>query len=306
MSPAAIPDPAPSPDATAPRADNLRGIMWMFFLAVSSTLLAAATKEVGRTLPAAEIAFFRMGIGALLVMPLMLRHGTAGFATRRIGGHFMRAALGIGGFVLSIYAISHMMLANAMALAFSTPLWLVVLSRLLLGERAGWVRAAATLTGFGGIVLIARPDVEITLAAVAAVAGAFLVALAMIELRKLSTTESTLKLIFYLQAFGALFTAPATILQWQSPDAFTWALLIGLGVSGPIPLVCQARAYTIGEPTAIAPVDYSRLPLAVLLGALFFGELPGPVAVTGMIVVVASILVISYNEHRARRRTAAA
>lgn len=299
----AAPTQAPAA-APPPISDNVRGMAWMLVTAFVLTVTSAIVKQLGQTLPVAEIVCFRMGLGALLILPVAVRGGWSGLATRRLRGHFWRAVTGIAAFVLVVYALSHLMLANATALGFSTPLWMIVVSRLTIGERAGWARGLATVVGFAGIVIIARPDVEITLPAIAALAGAFLVSLAMIQVRQLSATESPFKLAFYLQAFGALFTAPSTMLGWQSPTPGEWGLLLGVGLVGTIGLFCQARAYGSGEPTAVAPVDFTRLPFAVLIGAMFFGEWPDAVATAGMILVAASVLFISYREHRAKRRAA--
>jgi drug/metabolite transporter (DMT)-like permease len=282
--------------------DNVKGILWMLATAFLLTGTAAISKYLGRTLPVVEIVFFRMAVGALVMLPWLLRHGLRGLATRRLATHFWRSILGVGAFVLYIYAVSNMLLANAVALAFSTPLWMIVMSHLMLGERAGLARGLATVTGFIGILVIARPDVEISLPALAALASAFLLSIAMIYVKRLSATESPTKLAFYVQFFGAVFTAPSTALAWQAPSAIEWTWLTVIGVIGALGLVTQARAYAIGNPTAVTPVDFTRLPIAVLLGMVFFGELPDLWAFAGMALIVGAILFISRHE-RHRRRT---
>lgn len=126
----------------------------------------------------------------------------------------------------------------------------------------------------------------------------------MIAVKRLSTTESATKIAFYLQVFGMLFTAPNTALSWQTPTAFEWLLLAAIGVIGTLGLVTQARAYGLGEPTAVAPVDFTRLPLAVAIGILFFGEVPSASALVGMGLVAASIFLISRRE-RGRAKSSA-
>lgn len=293
---------AVSPPSGSPTlSDNLKGILWMLATAVLLTGTAAISKYLGRTLPVVEIVFFRMALGALVMLPWLLRHGPRGLATRRLATHFWRSILGVGAFVLYIYAVSNMLLANAVALAFSTPLWMIVMSHLMLGERAGLARGLATVIGFLGILVIARPDIEISLPAMAALASAFLLSIAMIYVKRLSSTESPTKLAFYVQFFGAVFTTPSTVLAWQAPTAVEWTWLIVLGVIGALGLITQARAYAIGNPTAVTPVDFTRLPIAVLLGMVFFGELPDPWAFAGMALIVGAILFISRHERHRRR-----
>ncbi|MDX9862510.1 MAG: DMT family transporter, partial [Rhodospirillales bacterium] len=194
----------------------------MLLTAFLLTATAAACKELGQRLPVVEIVFFRMALGALVMLPWLVRHGPSGLATRRLGAHLWRAILGVAAYLLYIYAVSNMLLANAVAMAFSTPLWMIVMSYLMLGERAGWARGIATAVGFSGILVIARPDIDISLPALAALTSAFLLSIAMIYVKRLSTTESATKLAFYAQFFGAIFTAPYTALTWTSPSSTEW------------------------------------------------------------------------------------
>ncbi len=292
------------PPSAAPLSDNIRGMLWMLLTAFLLTVAAAQAKHLGQNLPIAEIVCFRMALGVVFTLPWLVRRGIGGLATQRLRTHFWRAVLGIGSYVLYIYAISNMLLANAVALAFSTPLWMILVSRLTLGERAGWARGLATLVGFAGVLVIARPDVEISLPAVAALAGALLLSLAMISVKRLSATESSVKIAFYLQLFGLLFTLPNTVVSWVTPAPAEWLHLLALGVVGTIGLVTQARAYGTGAPTAVAPVDFTRLPLAVILGMMFFGELPEAIAFAGMALILAAIFYISRQERRASKSSA--
>lgn len=289
------PEPAGRPALSA----NVQGILWMLLTAFLLTATAAVSKHLGRGgLPVIEIVFFRMAVGALATLPWLLRDGVRGFATQRLATHFWRAILGVGSFVLYIYAVNNMLLANAVALAFSTPLWMIVMSHLMLGDRAGLARGGATVVGFIGILVIARPDVEISLPALAALTSAFLLSLALIYVKRLTATEAPAKLAFYVQFFGTLFTLPPAVLAWQAPTTLEWAWLLALGLFGSIGQVCQARAYGVGATTAVAPVDFTRLPIAVILGMIFFGELPTVWAFVGMALIAGAILFISRRESR--------
>jgi drug/metabolite transporter (DMT)-like permease len=277
---------------------NLRGILWMLVTAVLLTVTGALFKQLGQTLPIAEIVFIRMVLGTLFMIPWVLRVGVRGLATRQLGLHLLRAVFGIGAFVLYVYAISNMLLANAVALAFSTPLWMILVARLITGEVAGMRRGIATVVGFLGVLIVARPDIDVDLAALAALGSALLICLAMQCVKRLSRDDSSAKITFYLQGFGALFTLPHTVVYWQLPTVTEWGLLIGVGLIGTAGLYCQARAYGTGDATAVAPVDFSRLPMAVVIGMLFFHEVPDFWAFVGMAVILVAILYISRRERK--------
>ena len=275
---------------------NVRGMLWMLGAAASLTLVSAVTKELGRTLPISEMVFFRMGFGIFFLVPWMGKVGLAGVATNRLGLHLARALSGLLGLVLYVYAVNNMLLANATALGFSTPLWMIVVSFWWLRERVGIRRGGATVLGFVGVLIIARPDLAIDPAAGAALGSAFIICIAMILVKRLSTTEPAVRIVFYLSVFGVLFSAIPTVFQWVTPSAWELAMLFSTGLGGSVGLYCQARAYGVGDPTVVAPVDFTRLVLACVLGSLFFGELPDMWAFVGMSVILLSVFYISRRE----------
>ena len=121
----------------------------------SMTLVAMATlvKHLGPDIPAFEQLFFRSFVGFLFVLPIFIRNPMEPLRTKRPWMHLTRGAVGAVGNFCFFWTLTHMLLADAMALQFSRPLFTLPLALFFLGEIAGLRRTAVTVVGFLGILL---------------------------------------------------------------------------------------------------------------------------------------------------------
>ena len=163
-----------------------------------------------------------------------------------------------------------MLLADAMALQFSRPLFMIPLALVFLGELAGWRRTAITLVGFAGIALYARPfTAGFDPGAFVGAAGALFGALVVICIKRLSTTEPTRTIMFYYAISNAVFSLIPTIWFWVTPnwfelgDAGVRSAFLGISGQGLI-----THGWTLGDVTALVPLDYSRIVYSAVLGFL--------------------------------------
>ncbi len=190
-------------------------------------------------------------------------------------------------------AVSWLPLAEAIAYTFTMPLFMIVCAVLLLGERVRWRRWSATAVGFVGVLVMLRPGmVAIEAAALVALLGAILSALVFTSVKKLSTTESALTMILYFALVGMLMSIGPALTVWRWPSAGEFALLFLTGVLGTSGQYVAVWGWSVGEATAIAPFDYSRLIFAAALGFAVFAEVPDPTTVLGAGIIVASTLYI--------------
>ena len=289
-------------NATSALSANVRGMLWMLVGAFSFTVMSALMKQLSGTLPITVVVFFRMFFAVLFFLPWIVRTRFAGLRTRRMGLHLLRSLLGALAMVSFVYALSRLILADTIALAHTTPLWMIIIAIPLLGEVAGVRRALATGLGFFGVLAIVRPHLEFEPASLVALACAFFTSLAMIAVKKLSTTDPPMTIAFYFNFFGSLYAAVPAAMTWQLPSALDWVILLGTGLTGMIGHVCSTRAYAIGQATVVAPADFSRMPLAVLLGFVFFSELPDAWSVAGIVMIILAMFYISRPEGAGRSR----
>jgi drug/metabolite transporter (DMT)-like permease len=267
----------------------------------SLTLVVMATlvKYLGSELPAMEILFFRSAIGFLFVLPLFARDPMEPLRTKRPGMHLVRGAVGAVGNACFFWTLTHMLLADAMALQFSRPLFMIPLAMLLLGEVAGLQRTAVTLLGFAGIMLYARPftagfDPGAFVGALGALAGGIVV----VCIKRLATTEPTRVIMFYYAFWNAVFALVPAILFWVTPSLFQLALLAVIGLLGIGGQAMITHGLTMGEATVLVPLDYSRIVYSAIVGYLLFSEVPGPWSLAGMALIVAASLYLVLTEKK--------
>jgi drug/metabolite transporter (DMT)-like permease len=267
----------------------------------SLTLVVMATvvKHLGTELPAMEILFFRSAIGFLFVLPLFARNPLEPFRTKRPGMHLLRGAVGAVGNACFFWTITHMLLADAMALQFSRPLFMIPLAVFLLGETVGLRRTAVAAVGFAGIMLYARPftggfEPDAFVGALGALAGGLVV----ICIKRLATTEPTRVIMFYYALWNALFALIPAALFWVTPTLPQLALLTVVGILGIGGQSLITHGLTMGEATVLVPLDYSRIIYSAALGYLLFNEIPGPWSFAGMALIVACSLYLVLTEKR--------
>lgn len=273
----------------------------MIAAVVALTLMFAIVKQMVKELPVFVVAIMRTAFALVLMVPWMMRVGMPGLRTERLGAHLVRAFFGVTSFVAVVYALSKLLMADAMVLAFTSPLWAIFVSALILGEIAGARRIAATFVGFIGVLLVVKPHGGFEPASIIALGSALLTALAMITVKSLSATEPPTRIVFYFFVFGTLMLLIPAIATWQTPTLVQFAWLFGAGLLGALGQDWLARAYDAGEVTTVAPFDFVRLPVAALLGFALFDEIPDSYSILGMTIIIAASLYIAHREAEAKR-----
>jgi len=267
----------------------------------SLTLVVMATlvKYLGQDLPAMEILLFRSAIGFLFVLPLFARDPLEPLRTKRPGMHLVRGTIGAIGNACFFWTITHMLLADAMALQFSRPLFMIPLAMVLLGELADWRRTLVTVVGFFGILFYARPftggfDPAALVGALGALAGGLVV----VCIKRLATTEPTRVIMFYYAFWNAVFALVPALVLWVTPSLPQLALLAVVGFLGIAGQGMITHGLSMGEATVLVPLDYSRIVYSAILGYFLFSEVPGPWSLAGMALIVAASLYLVLTEKK--------
>ncbi len=299
-------DPALATDSAPARraADNLRGMAWALGAGVGIAIMASVIKEATQEMKPTIIVFFRMLFLFAIWLPWGLRRHMAGFRTKRLGLHLFRAVTGLGAFSCLTFAVTYLLLADATALAFAQPLWMIPISFLVLGEVVGWRRGAATVAGFAGVLLIVKPGGAMHPAMLAAVAAAIFGCLTMLAVKKLMRTERPGTIILYFGLTGAVLSAVPAWLTWETPSWYGLSLIVLASLAASFGQYCNARAFGLGDATVVAPVGYSRLVFGAVIGLVVFGEVPDNFSIGGIAVVLTATIAISVLEARARARAA--
>lgn len=289
---------------------NLRGALWMLASAVGFTVMTTLIKFLGDDYPAALQTFYRQLAGVLVLLPLIARDWRGAFRTTRPGIVIFRSSAGVLALIMSFYAYQKLPLADANALSFTRTLWLVPLAGLVLREPIGPRRISAALVGFVGVLIMLQPGaggVEAWLGwpQLCALGAAFLFALTITGMKVMTRDHTPFVLLVYAAVLGLVFSIPPALFVWRWPTWPDLGLLAAMGVIGTLTQGAYIKGMEAGEAAVMAPIDYTRLVFAVIVGLLLFHEVPRAATVIGAVIVVGSTLFISWREHQLAKRAAA-
>ena len=283
---------------------NVRGSIWMVLSSLVFAVIATCIKLLGQDLPVIEILFFRQMFVILVVLPAIARGFPTVLVTSRLPVHLTRALLAFVAMTAGFTALVHLPLAEATAISFARTLFTTILAVVFLHEVVGWRRWTATLVGFLGVVVVARPSPEqFNEYALLALLSACFVAALQIALRSLAQTERPVTIMAYQNVCLSLLLAGPAAYLWVTPTWEQVAFLAAIGVLMSVVQWTMIKAYGIGEASAIAPMEYGRLLFATVAGIWVFAEVPTVYTLVGATLIIASTL---YTVHRNRLRQAPA
>jgi drug/metabolite transporter (DMT)-like permease len=278
-----------------------RGLGWMLLAAAGSSSMNGLIRHLAAGIHSFEIALFRNVFGLMVLAPLILGAGPGGLRTRKLGLHVLRGLLNAVAMLSFFYALAITPLATVAALGFTSPLFATLLAALVLKERVGPRRLMGVLAGFGGALIIIRPGFEALSLGVALVLISSLAwAAALIDIKLLSRTESSLTITVYAALFLTPITLVAALPFWSWPTPREWGLLVLVGALGSLTQIGVAQAFREAEATQVLPADFTKLIWASLIGWLFFMELPDLFTLLGGLVIFASVTYVAYREARLR------
>lgn len=279
----------------------------MLLSTVGFGLMAVTIRLASRTESTLEIAFFRNFFGLIALLPLLLGPALrtpdprAAFRktvhTTRLSRYGVRALIGMVGMFLGFWSIANLPLSQAIALAYSSPIFVTIAAVLMLGEVVRVRRWAAVAIGFIGMLVIVRPfSHAFTLGSLVAVSAAITSAIVAIQIKQLSTTDGPDTIVFWTYVLWVPMSLVAALFQWHWPQGITWLWLALTGVLGTVGQVMWTRALKLGEVSALTPISFVQLVVVTIAGWLMFGEEVDRWTVLGAAIIFASTVYISHRE----------
>lgn len=255
---------------------TMQAALWMLGAIFSFTTMAIAGRELGAGFDTFEIMLYRSAIGLMIVLVLVYATGTFGqIGIREWRTHFIRNVFHFSGQNLWFYAVTVIPLAQVFALEFTSPLWVILLSPFLLGERLTLIRVIAALMGFIGILIVARPDIgSLHPGILAAASCAIFFALTYVFTKRLTRTESIAAIMLYLSALQLIFGLISAGYDGDValPHITDMPLLGLVAACGLLAHFCITKALTIAPATIVAPLDFVRLPIIAIAAMVIYNE----------------------------------
>ena len=270
-------------------ANILQAAAWMMGAVVSFSCMAVGGRSVSFELDTFEIMMFRSFVGFIVVVGFAKMLGTLNEVKYdRLGTHALRNVFHFAGQNLWFYALTLIPLAQVVALEFTSPLWVLVLSPLFLGERLTRIRVIAAICGFIGVLTVARPSPEtISVGMISAAIAAIGFAGTMILTKRLTRTQSLTCILFWMTAMQAVLGIVCAgydgDIAVPSLPSVPWLVLIGL--AGLCAHFCLTKALTLAPATVIVPVDFLRLPVIAIIGLTLYAEPLDIFVILGAIII---------------------
>ncbi|MEM1430812.1 MAG: DMT family transporter [Pseudomonadota bacterium] len=278
-----------------PQARPLLAAAWMTGAIASFSAMAVAGRAVSLDHDTFEIMLFRSLMGVAIMVSLGMAFGLLPQITRRnMGLHTVRNLCHFAGQNLWFFALPLIPLATLFALEFTSPIWATLLAPLVLGERLTRVRLIAAAVGFAGVLIVARPNpAALEIGALAAAGAALAFAASALFTRKLTRTETTFCILFWLtvmqSVFGLICAGIDGDIALPTAASLPWLALIAL--AGLCAHFCLTTALGLAPAGVVMPMDFARLPVIAVIGMAFYGEpLQWVVAVGAVVILFANWL----------------
>ncbi|HWT16342.1 MAG TPA: DMT family transporter [Patescibacteria group bacterium] len=277
----------------------------MLASAVMFGLMAVAIRLASQSLHTFEVAFFRNFFGLIATLPLLYRHGPGLLRTEHLPRYLLRCLVGVVGMLCGFWAIGHLPLAQAVALSYSSPIFVVIAAAMFLGERVHARRWTAVAIGFLGVLVITRPgSTDFSFGMVIAVCSAFMTGLVSVQIKQLSALEPADRIVFFTTLIWVPMSLLPALLVWRWPEGIVWLWVIAAGFLGTGGHMLWTRALKLGDVSALTPISFTQLPVVAIAGWLLFGEHVDRWTLLGTTIILGSSAYIAHREAQLARRHA--
>jgi drug/metabolite transporter (DMT)-like permease len=304
--PLSSPDPIaePSPHQSPMRSIGLKVLSVAVFLSMASFLKASGD------VPPGQLVFFRsfFAIIPIVVFLAWQRELIAGIKTDRPMAHFWRGVVGVCGMGFGFYALTKLPLPEAVAIGYAMPILIVIFGAVFLKENVRLYRWTAVAVGLIGVGIMVWPRLtlfsgsggevsSLTLGVLASLTSCVFGAFATMHVRHLVQTERAATIVLYFSIVCSIVGLATLPFGWVWPTPTQWATLVAAGIAGGVGQILLTEAYRHADVSVIAPFEYTSLILSIIVGYVFFADVPTTTMLIGATIVVGAGLFIIWREH---------
>lgn len=272
------------------------------------TIMAAMIKSTSDAVPPGQQVFFRSCFAIPVILIWLAQRGELrnGLVTRNPMGHFWRGLFGTCGMGFTFAGLGLLPLPEVTAIGFGTPIFTVLLAALLLGERIKLIRITAVAMGLLGVLIILSPRLlnqpslqdGATLGAIFILVATLMRSLVQIHIRRLVQSEHTAAVVFYFSATASIISLFTIPFGWVTPSWGVIGILISAGLIGGVAQILVTSSYRFGNVSMLAPFDYASMLFAIVIGFVWFDELPTAVMLIGAALVMAAGGLVLWRERQ--------
>jgi drug/metabolite transporter (DMT)-like permease len=266
--------------------NTLRGVLWMGGAVLSFSAMAVAARQLLEHMGPFQVLFVRSVVMLAIVLLVVAQSENAVTSTRRLPLHVLRNVVHFAGQYCWVFAIGALPLATVFAIEFTMPVWTAILAALLLKEILTPSRMAMLVLGIIGVLIILRPGFGFFHpAALVALGASLFYAGNMIATKRLAATDSPLAILFWMSVVQTPLSLLTALPQWVAPPPADLPWMAVMGIGSYAAHYCMSRAFKLADATVVVPIDFTRLPLIAVVGAVFYAEPFDPMILLGAAVI---------------------
>ncbi|MEE1474847.1 DMT family transporter [Fusobacterium sp.] len=280
--------------------NKTKAVFCMLISALGFTFMSVTVKYV-TGIPLFEKVFFRNLI-SLGVAFFMLKKSSAPMFGRRENqlALLARSSFGLAGVVLNFYAIANLTLADSSMLGKLSPIFVTIMACIFLKEKIDSKQILSIIITFLGALLVIKPEFSLEmLPSLAGILSAAASGVAYTLLRYLKDKESPDTIIFYFSLISVVFTAPFALAEYVQPTFIQLGLLLATGVFASVGQFGITYAYKFAKATEVSIYNYSAIVFGIILGFIFFGEIPDTLSLLGGAIIIAvAFYIFKHNQKK--------
>lgn len=280
--------------------NKTKAVFCMLISALGFTFMSVTVKYV-TGIPLFEKVFFRNLI-SLGVAFFMLKKSSAPMFGRRENqlALLARSSFGLAGVVLNFYAIANLTLADSSMLGKLSPIFVTIMACIFLKEKIDSKQILSIIITFLGALLVIKPEFSLEmLPSLAGILSAAASGVAYTLLRYLKDKESPDTIIFYFSLISVVFIAPFALAEYVQPTFIQLGLLLATGVFASVGQFGITYAYKFAKATEVSIYNYSAIVFGIILGFIFFGEIPDTLSLLGGAIIIAvAFYIFKHNQKK--------
>lgn len=261
-------------------------MLWMVLGTLCFAGMMLIIRYLVEELPIPLIVALRNELALLVFLPFVI--GRALPKTEHARMYGFRVVAGLGSMLLWSTALEHMYVSDVTALSYTAPLFAVILSAIFLKDSLNKHHIIALAAGLAGTLMIVDPSTEsiVNEWSLAVLAAALLWAGVDVFIKRLSSVDDTITVLFYTWAGLAMLSTPLAVLYWQEVTLNQWLWLLLLGGVSNAAMYCLIKAFSKAELSFLMPLDYLRLVFVAIAAWFAFGEVVSTQTMLGALLII--------------------
>ncbi len=281
----------------------MKAITFNLLAWVMLPIMDGFAKYLSSDLPVLQITWARYFFTVAFTLPIMFFFFRKNLVwTDKPKLQLIRGLILLTANVCFFYSISIISLAKALTLAFIAPLIVTAFSPIFLGEKVGFRRWSAVITGFIGSMVVIRPGfVEINLASLAALGTGVMYGFYLIITRKLSSSDNPLLTLLLTGVVGAIIISFVMPFVWIKPTLNQWSMMAAIGIFACVGHLFIILSLKYADASKLAPFSYFEIVTNIIIGYYFFSDFPDKWTFLGLFIIILSGIYISRRENIVKR-----